>query len=109
MSVETAYQALYTFSLLVLGVLLFACLARFIRGPKVVDRIVSVNMLGTLTIIIIGILVLMLSQGGLADVALIYAMISFLAVVVLCKVYMGVYLQKQKEAEKKQEEENADA
>ena len=109
MSVETAYQALYTFSLLVLGVLLFACLARSIRGPKVVDRIVSVNMLGTLTIIIIGILVLMLSQGGLADVALIYAMISFLAVVVLCKVYMGVYLQKQKEAEKKQEEENADA
>ena len=97
------------FSLLVLGVLLFACLARSIRGPKVVDRIVSVNMLGTLTIIIIGILMLMLSQSGLADVALIYAMISFLAVVVLCKVYMGVYLQKQKEAEKKQEEENADA
>ena len=59
--------------------------------------------------IIIGILMLMLSQSGLADVALIYAMISFLAVVVLCKVYMGVYLQKQKEAEKKQEEENADA
>lgn len=104
-----AYQALFTFALLVLSVLLFACLLRSIRGPKVVDRIVSVNMLGTLTIIIIGILALMLNQGSLADVALIYAMISFLAVVVLCKVYMGVYLQRQSEQKKTHKEENADA
>ena len=97
MRVETAYHALYLFALLVLGVLLFACLVRCIRGPKVVDRIVSVNMLGTLTIIIIGVLALMMNEGYLVDVALIYAMISFLAVVVLCKVYMGVYLQHQKE------------
>ena len=61
-------------------------------------RIVSVNMIGTLTIILIGVLAVMMREGYLADVALIYAMISFLAVVVLCKVYMGVYLQRQKEA-----------
>ena len=30
----------------------------------------------------------------MVDVSLIYAMISFLGVVVLCKVYTGVYLQK---------------
>lgn len=109
MSVETAYQALYTFALLVLSVLLFACLVRSIRGPKVVDRIVSVNMLGTLTIIIIGVLALMMNEGYLVDVGLIYAMISFLAVVVLCKVYMGVYLQRQKEQTEEKKEENADA
>lgn len=38
------------------------------------------------------------------DVALIYALIGFLAVVVLCKVYMGITLeareQKQKEGKK---------
>ena len=97
MSVEMAYQALGLFSLLVLSALLFACLVRSIRGPKVVDRIVSVNMIGTLTIILIGVLAVMMREGYLADVALIYAMISFLAVVVLCKVYMGVYMQRQKE------------
>lgn len=109
MSVELAYQALYTFVLLVLGVLLFACLLRCVRGPKVVDRIVGVNMLGTLTIIIIGVLALMLGEGYLADVALLYAMISFLAVVVLCKVYMGVYLQKQAARNAAPKEDNADA
>lgn len=95
-----------------LSVLLFACLVRSIRGPKVVDRIVSVNMIGTLTIILIGVLAVMMREGYLADVALIYAMISFLAVVVLCKVYMGVYLQRQKESTDEKEakkEENTDA
>ena len=112
MSVEMAYQALGLFALLVLSVLLFACLVRSVRGPKVVDRIVSVNMIGTLTIILIGVLAVMMREGYLADVALIYAMISFLAVVVLCKVYMGVYLQRQKEAadgNEAKKEENTDA
>ena len=34
----------------------------------------------------------MLGEGYLADICIIYAMISFLAVVVLTKVYTGVYL-----------------
>ena len=42
----------------------------------------------------------MLEEGYLADICLIYAMISFLAVIVLTKVYMGVYRQR-KEEEKK--------
>ena len=40
------------------------------------------------------ILALKLAEGYLADVALIYAMLSFLAVVVLSKIYLGVYLEK---------------
>ena len=44
----------------------------------------------------------MLGQGYLTDVALIYAMISFLAVVVLCKVYMGVYLERRAQQEEAQ-------
>ena len=40
-------------------------------------------------------------EGYLVDICLIYAMISFLAVIVLTKVYMGVYIQKKEEEEKK--------
>ena len=58
------------------------------------DRIVAVNMIGTITICIVCILALKLAEGYLADVALIYAMLSFLAVVVLSKIYLGVYLEK---------------
>ena len=100
---ENAYNALYTITFVVLIVLDFLCLIRAIRGPRVADRIVAINMISTITIGIIMVLIMMLGQGGLADVALIYALIGFLAVVVLCKVYMGIALEsreKKKEAEK---------
>ena len=99
--VEAAYQALYTGALILLGTLILLCLARAIIGPRIADRIVSVNMIGTLTIVMLCVLALMLGEGYLADVGIVYAMISFLAVVVLCKVYMGVALQKKHEQEEK--------
>ena len=36
-------------------------------------------------------------EGYLLDICIIYAMTSFLAVIVLCKVYMGVYAQRKLE------------
>ena len=45
------------------------------------------------TVAFTGILAAMLGEGYLVDVALIYALLCFLAVVVLCKVYMGVALE----------------
>ena len=94
MTPENAYQLLYTAALGVLGVLLFLSLIRSILGPRIADRIVAVNMIGTITICIVCILALKLAEGYLADVALIYAMLSFLAVVVLSKIYLGVDLEK---------------
>ena len=48
-----AYEALFNGSLVVLAILLFLCLIRAIRGPRISDRIVAVNMMGTLIVIII--------------------------------------------------------
>ena len=103
MNVATAYQTLYMAVLVVLSVLTLLCLIRAIQGPRVADRIVSINMISTLTIAMICILANMQNQGYLADVALIYALIGFLAVVVLCKVYMGIALEK-REKEKEEKE-----
>lgn len=98
---NAAYETLYTIALAVLGALLFACLLRAVRGPRIADRVVGINMIGTIVIMIIAILALMMNEGYLVDIAIIYAMLSFLAVVVLVKVYIGVYLaQKAKEEEK---------
>ena len=94
MSVEQAYHGLGVVAMAVLVVLAILCLVRCIRGPRVSDRVLAVNMVGTLTIIMVAVLVVMLGEGYLADVALIYAMLSFLAVVVLSKIYLGVYLEK---------------
>ncbi|MDE7300000.1 MAG: cation:proton antiporter [Lachnospiraceae bacterium] len=78
----------------VLGVLCLLCVIRSIIGPRIADRIVAVNMIGTMTMMIIVILAVKMKEGFLADVAIIYAMISFLAVVVLVKVFMGVYRER---------------
>ena len=103
MTIENAYNMLYTGVLTVLSVLIFLCLVRAIRGPRVADRIVSINMISTLVIATICVLSIKQAQGYLADVAIIYALIGFLAVVVLCKVYMGIALEK-REKEKEEKE-----
>jgi multicomponent Na+:H+ antiporter subunit F len=38
----------------------------------------------------------MLDEGYLVDIAIIYAMLSFLAVVVLVKVFIGIYMANRK-------------
>ena len=85
---------------IILSILLILCLVRAIIGPKIADRIVSVNMMGTITIAIIAILTVLLDEGYLADICIIYAMISFLAVVVLTTIYMGIYNRRKQEGEK---------
>ena len=85
---------LLTGAVMVLAVLIILSLIRSVRGPRIADRIIAVNMIGTMVILILAILSVYLEESYLVDVCLIYAMISFLGVVVLCKVYTGVYLQK---------------
>lgn len=107
MSIGTAYYYLFTCSLCILAALLLMCFARAVKGPRLADRIVAINMMGTQVIVIICILALMLKQGYLADVAIIYAMISFLSVVVLCKIYLGVYWSRKEREEGEKDERRA--
>lgn len=81
-------------AVIILCVLLLLCLIRAIIGPQIADRIVSVNMMGTIVMVIIAILAVLLDEGYLADISMIYAMISFLAVVLLTKIYTGIINQK---------------
>ena len=94
---DKAYSILYNGALIVIGVLLLFTLIRAIRGPRIADRIIAVNMMGTLVVITICVLAFLMNEGYLVDVAIVYTMLSFLAVVLLTKVYMGVYSQKRKE------------
>lgn len=95
--------------LIFLAILLLFCLIRAIKGPTVADRVVAVNMMGTMVMVIIAMLAVYMGESYLLDICLIYAMISFLAVVVLTKVYSGVYLEKlakEKRRQKALETEN---
>ena len=97
---SAAYETLFTITLSILSVLLFPCLLRAIRGPRIADRVVAVNMIGTMTMLAIAVLSMALPhQSYLLDVCLIYVMISFLAVVVLSKIYITVHMDKQEKAQ----------
>jgi multicomponent Na+:H+ antiporter subunit F len=92
-TLDSAYSVGLTIIPIILAVMVFFCLARAIKGPKIADRIVAVNMMGTLTMVIIAVLAVKMDEGYLVDICIIYAMISFLAVTLLTKVYMGVYAE----------------
>ena len=95
MAKEMIYHPLFIALLILLSFMLLICLIRAVKGPRVADRLMAVNMMGTMVMVMISILALLLKEGYLVDICLIYAMISFLAVVVISKVYIGIYEEKQ--------------
>lgn len=88
---EMIYHPLFIALLILFSFMLLICLIRAVKGPRVADRLMAVNMMGTMVMVMISVLALLLNEGYLVDVCLIYAMISFLAVVVISKVYIGIY------------------
>ena len=102
------YSIVFTVALVIIGLLVIACLVRAIRGPRIADRVIAVNMMGTLIVITICILSFLMGEGYLVDIAIIYTMLSFLAVVLLTKVYMGIYREKHRREALAKEENNHD-
>jgi len=91
-----------------LALLFLFCVIRGIKGPSIADRILSVNMSGTMIITAIVFMAGLLEDPSIVDISLLYAMISFLAVVVLSRIYRGEYWAMKKEerqAVDRQEEE----
>lgn len=98
-ALETAFEIVMTIFPVLLAVMVLMCLIRAVKGPRIADRIVAINMMGTMTMVIIAILAVKMNEGYLVDICIIYAMISFLAVTLLTKVYMGVYAERKKKKE----------
>ena len=103
------YSAFFYGILSVLALMLVLCLIRAVRGPRIADRLVAVNMMGTMVMTMIALLAVVKNQGYLVDICLIYAMISFLAVVVLARIYTGVYRDAKAHEKKKGERKHADS
>ena len=80
---------LHTFLIGVVCVMMcvvFVCLIRAILGPRVTDRVLALNMIGTLVVMMICILSYLLEEAFLIDVAILYALLNMLVVVVLTRV-----------------------
>jgi len=65
-------------------------LIRALRGPTIYDRILAVNVFGTKTVLVVALISLLKGHSDLIDVALVYALINFIAIVAVLKlVKMG--------------------
>lgn len=74
------------FALCLMMVIVFVCLIRAIKGPRITDRVIALNMIGTLVVMMICILAYLLEEAFLIDVAILYALLNMLVVVVLTRV-----------------------
>ncbi len=81
----TLQRIILTGSAVFLSVNIFLCLMRAVLGPRFTDRVIAANMTGTNVILLIAVLAKVVGEDYLVDICLIYAIISFLSVVVLAR------------------------
>ena len=97
--IAQCYYYLFWGALLLLGAGLIAVLVYIIRSRLTVDRIIGINLIGTLVVIIISILTYLLGEDYLADIAVVYVVLSFIAVAMLCRIYINLYDRKKEETQ----------
>lgn len=71
--------------LLLLGMLL--TLVRALIGPTIYDRILAINVFGTITVLFIAVHGFMRGRSDFLDIALVYALINFIATVAVLKLF----------------------
>lgn len=91
---EQWYHYLYVGVLICLGLGIFAGLLRTVFGPRIADRIMGINMIGTLSLGAIAVIAVFFRETWLLDVSLVYCILSFLAVVVLAQIYIAAHQKK---------------
>lgn len=77
------------FAAAALAILVTMCLAliRASLGPTVYDRILAVNMFGTKTVLLIAVFGFLTGRPDFLDIALVYALINFIATIAVLKFF----------------------
>ena len=60
-------------------------LYRAIKGPRVCDRVLSVNVIGTKTVVLIALIGFIYERPHFLDIAIVYALINFIATIAFLK------------------------
>ena len=78
---------MFTAAAIAIIVTMGLALIRAFIGPTLYDRILSVNMFGTQTVLIIAVLGFLMGRPDFLDIALVYALINFVGVIALLKYF----------------------
>ena len=76
---------------LIFGLLLCCamCLYRIAHGPSAADRMVAIDILGTVVVGFVAIITIVSGKVYLLDVALVWALVSFVGTLALAKYLVG--------------------
>lgn len=78
---------MFTAAALALVVTMALALARALLGPTLYDRILAINSFGTKTVLIIAVAGFLVGRPDFLDIALVYALINFIATVAVLKLF----------------------
>ena len=76
-------------------------LVRAALGPTVFDRILAVNMFGTKTVLLISVLSFLTGRRDFVDLALVYALMNFIAVLAVVRFLKVVQLSDRGEEDRR--------
>ncbi len=78
MSLETYFTYIV---MPIIGLALLFVFIRFVKGPKIVDRVISLDLIITIGVGVIGVFSVISGTSSFLDVAMILALIAFLSTV----------------------------
>lgn len=99
--IDTAYKILFFGSVIAIAILIIISLIRTITGKLTADKIIGLNMTSTLTVLAMIILTALLGEDYIADIAIIYVMLSFISILILAKIYINLYNLRDDKEDKK--------
>jgi multicomponent Na+:H+ antiporter subunit F len=70
---------------LLIGMVLL--LIRSVLGPTLYDRVLAVNSFGTKTLLVLGLLGFLMGRPDFLDIAMLYALINFVATIAILKFF----------------------
>ena len=78
-------ESFYVIIMVVLLVSILMTLIRALKGPTSFDRILSVNAVGTTTVVGVAVMGFLKGRPDFLDLALVYAMVNFVATIAILR------------------------
>ena len=78
---------MFTLATLAIFVGMVFVMIRAFRGPTLYDRVLAVNLFGTHTVLLIGVMGFLFGRPDFLDIALLYALINFVGTIAVLKFF----------------------
>ena len=88
---EQYYKILFSVTLIGLAVAAFFAMIRSVVAKTMINRFIGINILSTVILIMICLLAVLFKESYLPDVSIVYALLSCIATMLLCKIYINLF------------------